>query len=340
MLAGGGALLHGLDARLEHETGMPIVIAAQPAALRGHRLGPVARGVRGAEGRAVLVELAELDAAPRSWPSPGAPVDRASPCSLLVLDVDHAAHARLPRHRARRRRCATARPRCSTRCGRRGRRRVRPGRQRLERRLRLRRPEEGERAASAPDRRARGREAIGDEVARAARSPTRSRSCGLKLTSARSRPSPAEVVSGPLTSFDATIEIDRGSGDGVKEGMAVVTAAGLVGRVVRVTGGRVRRAASSPIRRSASGCSSPGWAIAASRRGQVANGDPRVNEGIDEDTPCAEATTSSPPPRLEDSPSRRRSRWAGSTGCGVTDDRTEQTLVIEPVADLRGPCPS
>ena len=30
VLAGGGALLHGLDARLSHETGMPIVIAPNP----------------------------------------------------------------------------------------------------------------------------------------------------------------------------------------------------------------------------------------------------------------------------------------------------------------------
>src|SRR3954469_2625887 len=48
----------------------------------------------------------------------------------------------------------------------------------------------------------------------------------------------AEVVSGPLTSFDDTIAINRGSGDGVKKGMSVMTKAGLVGRVVRVTGGR------------------------------------------------------------------------------------------------------
>jgi len=48
----------------------------------------------------------------------------------------------------------------------------------------------------------------------------------------------ARIVSGPLTSFDATLEIDQGSGDGVRKGMAVVTRAGLVGRVVRVTGGR------------------------------------------------------------------------------------------------------
>jgi rod shape-determining protein MreB len=30
VLTGGGALLHGIDARLQHETGMPIVIAADP----------------------------------------------------------------------------------------------------------------------------------------------------------------------------------------------------------------------------------------------------------------------------------------------------------------------
>ena len=30
VLAGGGALLHGLNARIEHETGMPIVLADNP----------------------------------------------------------------------------------------------------------------------------------------------------------------------------------------------------------------------------------------------------------------------------------------------------------------------
>ena len=56
VLAGGGALLHGLDARLQHETGMPIVIAPNPLHCGGHRVGAVARGVRGAQGRAVLVD--------------------------------------------------------------------------------------------------------------------------------------------------------------------------------------------------------------------------------------------------------------------------------------------
>ncbi len=48
----------------------------------------------------------------------------------------------------------------------------------------------------------------------------------------------ARVVSGAPSNFDATIEIDRGSGSGIKVGMPVVTGAGLVGNVVRVTGQR------------------------------------------------------------------------------------------------------
>jgi len=30
VLTGGGALLHGLESRLQHETGMPIVVAREP----------------------------------------------------------------------------------------------------------------------------------------------------------------------------------------------------------------------------------------------------------------------------------------------------------------------
>ncbi len=48
----------------------------------------------------------------------------------------------------------------------------------------------------------------------------------------------ARVVSGAPSNFDATIEIDRGSGAGIRVGMPVVTGAGLVGNVVRVTSQR------------------------------------------------------------------------------------------------------
>jgi rod shape-determining protein MreC len=42
----------------------------------------------------------------------------------------------------------------------------------------------------------------------------------------------ARVVSGAVANFDATIEIDKGENAGIKEGMAVVTGRGFIGRVV------------------------------------------------------------------------------------------------------------
>lgn len=54
----------------------------------------------------------------------------------------------------------------------------------------------------------------------------------------------AQVVSEPLSSFDQTLEIDQGSGDGVKKGMAVITGmtsgtgGSILGRIEEVRGGR------------------------------------------------------------------------------------------------------
>jgi rod shape-determining protein MreC len=48
----------------------------------------------------------------------------------------------------------------------------------------------------------------------------------------------AQVISGPLTNFEHTIEIDRGSASGIRVGMPVVTGAGLAGRIVEVQNGR------------------------------------------------------------------------------------------------------
>lgn len=49
----------------------------------------------------------------------------------------------------------------------------------------------------------------------------------------------AEVVSAPLSNFDQSVEIDQGSGDGVKKGMAVVTSGNaLFGRIESTSGGR------------------------------------------------------------------------------------------------------
>jgi len=48
----------------------------------------------------------------------------------------------------------------------------------------------------------------------------------------------AQVVAGPLTNFEHTVEIDKGSASGIKVGMPVVTGAGLAGQVVEVQGSR------------------------------------------------------------------------------------------------------
>src|SRR4051812_32768278 len=93
----------------------------------------------------------------------------------------------------------------------------------------------------------------------------------------------AEVVSGPLTSFDDTISINRGSGDGVKKGMSVRTKAGLVGRVVRITGGR------STVRLITDPSSEFGIQLASNGERGIAHGTGRegtleVDQGIGPDT--------------------------------------------------------
>ncbi len=144
----------------------------------------------------------------------------------------------------------------------------------------------------------------------------------------------SRVVSGQITSFDATIEIDRGSGEGVKEGMAVVTDAGLVGRVVRVTGGRssvelitapsfefgVRLVEQQEVG-VAKGQGDDGTLIVESgitKATDVEAGDRVATSGIDGSTF---------PPDI--AVGRVKS-------IRPTDDRTEQVLVIEPTANLDG----
>ena len=48
----------------------------------------------------------------------------------------------------------------------------------------------------------------------------------------------ARVVSGPVSNFAHTVEIDKGTEDGIEEGMPVVNGAGLVGRVTQATSSR------------------------------------------------------------------------------------------------------
>ncbi|MBA2625594.1 MAG: rod shape-determining protein MreC [Acidimicrobiia bacterium] len=50
----------------------------------------------------------------------------------------------------------------------------------------------------------------------------------------------ARVVGAPVSNFEDTVELDKGTDDGIDEGMPVVAADGLVGRVVEVSGKRSR----------------------------------------------------------------------------------------------------
>ena len=79
---------------------------AEPARLRRHRLGSVARGVRGAQGRAVLVASRRADPAPASWLfSRRTGRSRFTLVVLRPADLGHPAGARPPRH-------GTGRPVC------------------------------------------------------------------------------------------------------------------------------------------------------------------------------------------------------------------------------------
>jgi rod shape-determining protein MreC len=50
----------------------------------------------------------------------------------------------------------------------------------------------------------------------------------------------ARVVGAPVSNLEETVELDKGSDDGIAEGMPVVAADGLVGRVAEVSGRRSR----------------------------------------------------------------------------------------------------
>jgi len=145
----------------------------------------------------------------------------------------------------------------------------------------------------------------------------------------------AEVISGGLTSFETTIEINRGSGDGIREGMAVRTPAGLVGQVERVEGGRARvRLITDPE------FAGVGVKLVEARDvGFATGGGPDgtlvVEEGITLATPVEKGD-------VVVTSGYDRSNYPGGIPVGTvysvgrTADLTEQTLVIEPSADLEG----
>ncbi len=144
----------------------------------------------------------------------------------------------------------------------------------------------------------------------------------------------AEVTSGPLTSFDTTFEIDKGSGDGLRTGMPVVAAGGLVGRVERVEGGSARiRVITDP--------SYVPFGVKLVEGGDVGKAEPgpdgllEIASGIDDGTPVARGDGvvtsgldgSAYPPLIPVGTVESRR---------LSEDRTEQIVTVEPSADLDG----
>lgn len=144
----------------------------------------------------------------------------------------------------------------------------------------------------------------------------------------------AEVTEDGLTSFSPTFEINRGSGDGVNEGMVVVTAAGLLGRVESVTGGSARvRSITDPdyqgfgvklVQGGDVGIARPGTdgtlviGEGVSNETDVKAGDDVVTSGLDR--------SAYPPGLVVGTVTSRR----------PTTDRTEWEVTVEPAADLDG----
>lgn len=144
----------------------------------------------------------------------------------------------------------------------------------------------------------------------------------------------AEVTSGPLSAFDSTFEINRGSGDGIERDMVVVTDAGLVGRVERVEGGSARiRVITDP--------DYPGFGVKLVEARDVGiaravgqEGLVRVEEGIQPGTAKrGDAVVTS---GLEGSTYPANIPVGEVVSQRPTEDRTEQIVDIEPYADLEG----
>ena len=143
----------------------------------------------------------------------------------------------------------------------------------------------------------------------------------------------AEVLSDPLTSFDSTFRISKGSGSGIQRGMAVITDAGLVGRVVSVRGEfSTIQLITDP--------GFPGVGVKLVEAGDVGiatagpGGTLVVDEGIQGGTEVRRgdlAVTSG-----YDGPYPGGIQVGTVESVGRTDDRTEQTLVLEPTANLSG----
>ena len=143
---------------------------------------------------------------------------------------------------------------------------------------------------------------------------------------------PAQVVGGPASNFDRTIEIDKGAGSGVEPGMPVVTNAGLAGRVTSasLTRARVQLLTDPEFRVGVVLLNSFDVGIG---RGTGSGNPLVVDAGIDPDTPVVEGElvyTSG----LAESVFPPDVPVGSVSGVGGGGNPLEQRLEVEPAADL------
>lgn len=141
----------------------------------------------------------------------------------------------------------------------------------------------------------------------------------------------ARVVSTPISNFEQTIELDRGSDHGIAVDMPVVTGAGLVGRVASVSGTR------SMVRLISDAESSVGVRLARSGEVAVAEGEGRdrlmslsfVDPSADVDVLELVVTSG-----LDNSVFPQGIPVGRVASVSVTPGRLEQDIEVRPAADL------
>ena len=141
----------------------------------------------------------------------------------------------------------------------------------------------------------------------------------------------ARVVAGAAGNFQETVEIDKGSSDGIEEDMPVVTGAGLVGTVIEVAGDR------STVQLITDPDSAVGVRLANTSELGIAKGrlgeEQLVLDLIDADVEVVEdetATTSG----LEDSPFPPGVPVAYVASVEIGDGALQQSVRLQPIADL------
>jgi rod shape-determining protein MreC len=142
----------------------------------------------------------------------------------------------------------------------------------------------------------------------------------------------ARIVAGPLTNFEHTLEIDKGSNDGIAVDMPVVTGAGLVGRISEVEKSR------SVVKLMTDPDVVVGVRLLSSQETGLmhgtGDGQPLViDEGIGPKVPV-------PPNELVTTSGEDRAAYPPNVPIGtvrtstLSSDQLQQVLTVDPLADL------